>query len=370
MNILIISTVKYGANGLSNVIKNLYCNDTFSNKKLVFLLPVGSDDSMIAELNELNFCVVISNRSKRTIVSYFNQIKEIIKSKNIDILHLHGNSHTLTIELLAAKSAGCRVRIVHAHSTSCNHGMLHKLLTPIFNKYYTHSLACGDAAGKFMFGNKPFTIINNGIDTARYAYNEEARRKIRTQYNLEEDNIVIGHVGGFNNVKNQSFLIDILKALLIHSKKYRLMLIGDGKTHQDVKNKAIQLGVLDSVVFTGVTKKVSEHLSACDIIVMPSLFEGFPLSLVEEQANGLQCICSDVITRAVNLTGNVSFISLDESPEVWADAVKNTVFFSDRNGASIQSIKKIKEAGGSIEDEVRKLEKFYSTLVEDNNLLR
>lgn len=358
MNILVISTVKYEANGISSVIKNLYRNKMFSKHKLVFLLPVGSDDSMIAELKDMNFNVILSKRNKKTIASYYNQIKKIIKSENIDILHIHGNSHTLAIELSAAKSAGCKVRIAHAHNTSCKYQVLHKVLTPIFNKRYTHGLACGAAAGKFMFGDKLFTIINNGIDTARYAYDEESRLKIRAKYNLE-NKFVIGHVGGFNDVKNQSFLIDILKVLLNNSEKYCLMLVGDGKNQSNIRNKAAQLGVSDSVIFAGVTKDVPEYLSACDLIVMPSLFEGFPLTLVEEQANGLKCICSDTITKDVNLTGNVSFISLNESPEVWANAIRNTVCFADRNKASTHAIMKIKEAGYSIEDEVLKLEQYY-----------
>jgi len=358
LNILIVSTARYRSNGMSNVIKNLYCNDTFSNKKLVFLLPEGSDDIMIDELKTHNFRVVLSNRRKKTIVGYFNLIKKIIKSENIDIIHIHGNSHTLAIELSAAKSAGCKIRIAHAHSTSCRYQTLHKLLTPIFNKSYTHGFACGKAAGEFMYGIKPFTVINNGIDTARYAYDEESRLKIRAKYNLE-NKFVIGHVGGFNDVKNQSFLIDILKVLLNNSEKYCLMLVGDGKNQSNIRNKAAQLGVSDSVIFAGVTKDVPEYLSACDLIVMPSLFEGFPLTLVEEQANGLKCICSDTITKDVNLTGNVSFISLNESPEVWANAIRNTVCFADRNKASTHAIMKIKEAGYSIEDEVLKLEQYY-----------
>lgn len=358
MNILVASTERYRLNGVSNVIKNLYCNEVFSKHNLVFLLPEGSDEFMIDELKTFNFKVFLSNRSKKSTIRYFNLIKKIIKSENIDILHIHGNSHTLAIELSAAKSAGCKIRIAHAHSTSCRYQTLHKLLTPIFNKSYTHGFACGKAAGEFMYGIKPFTVINNGIATSRFAYNENACFKIRAQYNLG-DNIVIGHVGSFSEVKNQSFLIDILIALLKHSEKYSLMLIGEGKTQVDVKNKAEQLGVLDNVIFTGVTKNVPEFLSACDLIVMPSLFEGFPLTIVEEQANGLKCICSDVITSDVNLTGNISFLSLDEGPGVWADAVKNTVCFSDRNEASIQAIKKIKEAGYSIEDEVLKLEQYY-----------
>lgn len=90
MNILVVSTERYRLNGISNVIKNLYRNKMFSKHKLVFLLPVGSDDSMIAELKDMNFNVILSKRNKKTIASYYNQIKKIIKSENIDILHLHG----------------------------------------------------------------------------------------------------------------------------------------------------------------------------------------------------------------------------------------------------------------------------------------
>jgi glycosyltransferase involved in cell wall biosynthesis len=357
LNILVVSTEKYGLNGVSNVIKNLYCNDTFSKQKIIFLLPNGSNISMIDELKSYNYNIVFSNRSKKTIYAYFNLIKKIINENEIDIIHIHGNSHTTAVELLAAKLASCKVRIVHAHNTSCKYIVLHKLLTPIFNRSYTHGFACGADAGRFMFGKRTFTLINNGIDIARYEYKKESRHKIRIQHNLD-NKYVIGHVGNFLDVKNQSFLIHILRELLIHSQKYRLVLIGDGKTLPDIKNKAMQLGVIDNIVFTGSIKTVPDYLSACDIFVMPSLFEGFPLSLVEAQANGLQCICSDVITRDVNLTGNVCFLSLDKGPKIWAETIINTKY-AERKKTSKKAIKRIKEAGYSIGDEVFNLENYY-----------
>lgn len=366
MNILIVSTVNYETNGISHAINNLYCNKIIQDNKMVFLLPSGSDSSMIKELKYHNYKVYLSNRSKKHILKYIYNIKKIIKTENIDIIHIHGNSHTVSIELLAAKTAGCKVRIVHAHSSSCKHKLLHKLLTTVFNRLYTHGLACGVEAGKFMYGNKPFTVINNGIDTTCYAFNESERQLIREKYNIN-DKIVIGHVGNFLEVKNQSFLVDIIKELQNQSDKYILMLIGDGKTKSYVENKALGLGVKDKIIFTGTIKNVSEYLSACDLIVMPSLFEGFPLTLVEEQTNGLKCICSNTITKEVNLTGNVSFISLNENSKVWADAIRKVDCNYDRNVASIESIEKIRKAGYCIEDQVIKLERFYKDAIISTN---
>jgi len=367
MNILVVTTVKFSSNGVSNVIKNLYCNKVFSNQdnNIIFLLPNNSDDSLINELKSYNYKVFLSKRRSIKFYRYIKLIYNIIKDEQIDIIHLHGNSHSLILELLAAKIAGCRNRIVHAHSASSKFKILHKLLTPIFNLLYTYALACGDAAGKFMFGNKKYLVIKNGIDTNKFIFNADSRKKIRNNYNIE-NNIVIGHVGTFSEVKNHSFLLDLLPILLKKNPKYKLLLIGEGSKLEDVKRKAMKMGVSESVIFVGSVEDVSNFLSACDLIVMPSLFEGFPLTLVEEQANGLKCICSDAITKDVDLTGNVIFLSLNDSKIKWVNAIIDISIDTNREDNSISAVKKIREEGYYIMDQVINLYTVFRSLLLKN----
>ena len=113
----------------------------------------------------------------------------------------------------AAKNAGVEVRITHAHNTCCNQKFLHVVLRPFFDRSYTAAAACGDAAGRFLYGEKPFTVLKNGIETAKFAFDADTRRRVREKMNVG-DRFVVLHVGGFNDYKNQVFLINpLLRAM-------------------------------------------------------------------------------------------------------------------------------------------------------------
>lgn len=107
---------------------------------------------------------------------YFISLWKALSTKKYDIAHIHGNSAMITPELLIAWARGIKVRIAHSHNTTCDHIRLNKILKPIFNKVYTHGFACGLSAGKWMFGNRKFEIIPNGIIVNNYKFDYEKRR--------------------------------------------------------------------------------------------------------------------------------------------------------------------------------------------------
>ena len=304
---------------------------------------------------------VLPSRTKH-LFSYWYGLYQLIKQEEYNIVHIHGNSHTVSIELSAAYMAGCGVRMVHAHTTTCKYAMAHKLLSPLFNLLCTHRLACGNAAGHFMFGDKPFVVVNNGVDTEKFAFDPDKRTSIRKELGWI-DNPIIGHVGYFKEVKNQSFIVDIFNDLYNHDNKYRLILIGDGPLRGQVEQKVLDLGLSDVVCFTGNINNVNEYLSAIDLIVMPSLFEGLPLSLIEQQANGLQCVVSDTVTQEVDKTGNLLFLPLSLSAKEWANKI--VAFHDDlsREERSRSAIERICESGYSIQEEANKLANYYNEII-------
>lgn len=368
MRVLIISTVPYQLNGISVVVRNLYQNDAFSKDEVTVAIPTCSDANMVEELRKCGHRILFYDQNTRlhNPLTYTKFLTAHMRENAYDLVHIHGNSHTVAFELLAAKRAKCKVRMVHAHSTSCNSIRLHKLLNPIFRRLYTHGLACGQKAGEFMFGPKTdFMIINNAINTTRFAFSEFARQDIRSRYEIG-DRVVIGHVGSFCEVKNQSFLIDVLEQFSKEPpQKYMLMLLGDGDLLESVKQKALERGVSNQVIFVGSTPDVPLYLSACDMIMMPSFYEGLPLTLIEEQANGLYCLASDRITSEANKTGNVQFLSIDTGVDPWVNAAKSLDLHENRIETSAAAIQKIKENNYDIEEEVKKLHNFYQTQIQN-----
>lgn len=365
MRILLINTVPTEKNGITNVMFNYLRAMNTDEMVFDFVSLNQPDDYYVHEVERKGGQVFVIPRLEG-VFKYWNSLRNLICKNNYDVVHIHGNSHTTILELTAANAAGCVVRMVHAHNTTCTHVVVHRLLTPVFNHLYTYGLACGEDAGRFMFGKKPFTVINNGVDTDKFAFRPEKRQMVRKQYGFEGCK-VIGHVGYFSKAKNHQWIIEVFRSLLEADKDYRLLLIGDGELRGDIEEKAKYYGILNRITFTGIIENVDEVLNAMDIVLMPSLFEGLPLTLIEQQANGLQCVCSDAITTEADKTGNLRFISLDKSAEEWASEVDSFLQIEGRELRSRNAIEKIRESRYSIQEEADQLQSLYKRLISISN---
>lgn len=364
MRILIINTNPFFYDGISNVIANLYKGIDKEGMQIDLLFVNNPPEGLKSTLLQDNNHIYIVPRTENTVIKYMFSLYRLVKKNKYDLVHIHGNSHTVVVELLPATLAGCKKRFVHAHNTFCKHETFHRMMSPIFNALCTGRLACGNKAGEFMYGNKQFQVIKNGIDTERFYFSEDDRIHIREKLKLQ-NNKVIGHVGTlYNSHKNQEFLLEILKQLLELDSSYMLLLVGDGQDKEALIEKAKQLAVYDNVIFAGTTNNVAPMLSAMDLIVMPSYYEGLPLSLIEEQANGLKCIISDVITKEVDVTGNITFLSLNDSSKTWADTImslyKNRIL--DRLNESQRAIECIEKNGYGIKSQAKVLKGLYENL--------
>ena len=226
-----------------------------------------------------------------------------------------------------AKRAGVPVRIIHSHNTGNQQdigkrrSLLHLLSEWInartLDHYATCLLACSEEAGKWMFGNRPFTVIRNGIDAERFRYREEAGKAVREQYGLGEGTLV-GIIGRLSAQKNPAYALQVLEALFRLEPSARAFFAGDGSLRKETAEAAERAGIGERVIFPGTVEDVSAWMSAADVLLMPSLFEGLPFVLVEAQASGLPCVVSAVVSREADLTGLVHFMDLTRSPEEWA----------------------------------------------------
>lgn len=362
MKILIINTVPTGKNGITNVIFN-YLSAMEREQDVIDYVSLNNPSEVYRkDIEKQGGKLYVLPRSSKSICKYWNGLRKLIKKNQYDVVHIHGNSHTVTLELSAAKAAGCAVRIVHAHNTMCKHKLLHTMLTPLFNVLYTHGLACGIAAGRFMFEERLFTVMNNGIDTDKFAFDVHVRDSIRAMLNWEK-NLIIGHVGAFTEVKNQSFIIEVFSVLYNLNPNYKLILIGDGPLKTVVEQKITMLGLEEAVCLTGNIDNVNEYLNAIDVIIMPSLFEGLPLTLVEQQANGLRCFVSDVITKEADKTDNLTFIPLSDTADFWAQTIINDNDDCTRDKRSRCAIQNIRNKGYDIKLQAKKLENLYKSAI-------
>ena len=266
---------------------------------------------------------------KKDYFGYVKAFKGLLQKEQYDIVHVNMLSAANIVPLRLAKQAGVGKVIAHSHNASAP-GLIRKLMDrwnrPRLNRYADMKLACSETAGRWLFGDTAFekgevTVVSNAIDTRKYSFSQENREKIRQQLGIREG-ILVGHVGRFQVQKNHEAIVRIFYEIQKKEPTARLCLIGDGELKEKICGQFKQLGILEKVIFAGVCPDVEKYLSAMDVFLFPSLFEGLPFTLLEAQASGLPCVISSEITEeAVLLKEKVCRLSLEESAEKWADAV-------------------------------------------------
>lgn len=280
----------------------------------------GTDKSLIETLEAANVRVHTLPPRKRNLVAYLAALRRLIRTNAYDLVHVNGSSATLLLELLCCWGAGTRARIAHSHNTRGQHPWLHKALRPAMNALCTDRFACGQDAGRWLFGDAEFTVIPNGRDFATYSFNPLKRDEVRGRLGLSDGQIAIGHVGNFNDQKNHRFLIESFAAAHKRNSDLRLFLIGDGALRPAMESLVHDLGVHDAVAFVGRTGEVADYLNAFDLAVLPSLYEGLPNVVIEWQVSGLPSLISSAITDECAVTELVTFVPIGD-PAAWAAAI-------------------------------------------------
>ena len=280
-------------------------------------------------------------------------LRRLIKENDYKVIHIEQNSASMAMDAFVAKTCGVPVIIGHSHNTRCNVLWQHYMFRPFVNLFMTDRFACSEAAGQWLFGNRSdVKVVNNAIDTNRYLFDNQIRQSVRKELGLE-GKFVVGFVGRLHNQKNPIRMLEIFKAVCDKEPLAHLILIGEGEERDAMAAKARELRIDEKVLFLGRRENVNELMMAMDVLLMPSLYEGLPVVIVEAQSSGLRCIISDKVP-APQLTGRVSILSLETSDELWAsEIVKGDDF--DRTKAQDMII-----AGGyDISHEAKKLEQFY-----------
>lgn len=319
---LIINTVTFMRGGMSTVIINYFENIDRSKIHMDFVVNREIEAEYRNKLEVGGSHIYLLERNTKPI-KYFFELLAIMKRESYDIVHVHGNSCTMAIELLAAKLCRCKKRIAHSHNSVCDHKWIHKLLRPVFELSCTDRLACSNEAGKWLFKDKKYTVIENAMNLEEYHFNAIKRADIRKRIGVEETDILLGHVGWFNEQKNQKFLIDILKRLLEQNMQYRLILVGEnnrlkGKVEEYVRDKHLN----KFVTFYGGTNDVASVMSAMDIFLFPSKWEGLGIAMIEAQLTGLPCIASTKVPEATKITDNCQYLDLSAPITTWCNAVQ------------------------------------------------
>lgn len=310
---------------------------------------IGVDEKLNLLLHEI-----------RANIAYY----KFFKTHDYKIVYADTENALRAPHLLMARLAGVPVRVLHSHNTQLQtrsraSRIIARALRHLFRFSVTDYFACSEPAAEWLFPpqvyrRKAYTMLKNGVDMRRFAFNPENRAEIRGRYGVGEGELLLGHVGRFMPQKNHARLVEIFAELKKLRPDARLMLIGEGPLRAQVEALAREKGVLEGVIFVGAVQDVAPYLHAMDVFTLPSLFEGLPVTGVEAQAAGLRCVFSDTITRELQISDLVEFMSLNTEPVAWA---KRICALGNAGHADVSA--QIRAAGFDIDQTADRLRTFY-----------
>ncbi|MED1863912.1 glycosyltransferase family 1 protein [Fictibacillus nanhaiensis] len=311
--------------GTETLLMNLYRKINRDQVQFDFISYKPTDAHYDEEIRRMGGRV-IKLRDPHSVWELYQAIK---KNGPYEAVHGHLSFHC-GITALAARLAGIKVRISHAHTTwEDDKGWMRKMylltMKKLIQSCSSHLLSCSSEAATYLFGNEKsrkdkYIFFPNIIDYENFLKEPvDEVKQFKTKHQLE-GHLVIGHIGRFIESKNHRFLLQVLSRLVEKNKNVKLLLVGDGDLHAEIQKEAVEEGLAEQIVFAGLREDIHTMLHSMDVFVFPSIYEGLGLVLLEAQAAGLPCVVSEAIQPEADLgLGLVKRASLQQSPDYWAN---------------------------------------------------
>lgn len=364
---ILVYGISPGIGGVSEYMMNLFRYVDRNMIQFDFIIT-GDKCFYEEEINKLGGKVFYITAKKDNFLKNIKELKTILEICKEDhrVFYFNTSGIYYNIPFILAKLKKYVV-ITHAHNTKSTEikkilNLLHYLNRIIVRNTSNYCFSCSELAGKWVFGDKFYSkknnvkIINNSIDCEKFKYNLKKRILMRKKLGFSEGQFVLGTVGRLDCQKNQTFLLDIFYEILKIKYQSKLLLIGDGELREELMSKCKKLGIENNIKFLGARTDISELMQAMDIFLLPSLFEGFPITLVEAQAAGLKCLVSETITKTVNITKNVEFYGLKYSSKEWAEKVLSL------RCEKLDTYDILCKKGFNIKTQAKKMELFLSSI--------
>lgn len=357
------------AAGVESFIMSVYRG--INREKVQFDFIVHNEEKMFFDDEVEKMGGKIYRFSLKDDKNFFKYVKKLNlffkkHKKDYNIIHCHLQGIAF-FPLFVAKLNGISIRIWHSHNNfheKSVKGYIQGFISKLARRYSTDYFACSEDSAVYLFGKKiakKAVIIPNAIDLEKNSYKSNLIRQARKDFSLNENDFVLGHVGRFEKQKNHTFLLRILEELVKlegkTNKRFKLLLIGTGSLEDEVKRQVNKMGLEDRVIMLGVRDDVNYCMHAMDIFVLPSLYEGLGIVLIEAQCSGLYCVASKkVIPQETNVTNNFSFIELNNNPIEWANEINQ---ISNKGYLKMNHFDEISNAGFNIQFLCKKMQNYY-----------
>lgn len=316
--------------GMESVIKNFFTYMDKDKFHLDFVCTREGEIGFKEDFDRLSKSPIQYHRVPRRReqpVLYKKALEKVFKEGNYDAVWINALMIVNLGNMKMAKKYGVKKIILHSHNAKTTakqfSNLVHDVTKQFVHHYATDFWSCSEQATKWMFPKKihdKVKWIPNAIDIDKFIFNEEKRIKLRNEFNITDEEFIIGNVARIDYQKNQEFIIDVFSEFAKRKDKTRLFLVGGGDT-SSLELQATELGIRDKVEFLGMRSDVEDLCSMFDFFIFPSRFEGLGVALLEAQANGVPILASDVIPHEVIVNSNYHYLSLSDSPIKWAEKI-------------------------------------------------
>ncbi|WP_271393620.1 glycosyltransferase [Aequorivita sinensis] len=354
--------------GAETMIMNLYRVIDRTQFQFDFVVFTDNPGDYDAEINSLGGKIFVL-KGNSPISRMFALKTFLVKHPEYQILH----SHTLfasAFHIFAACLAKVPFRISHAHST--NRTSSNKLASILYeticrktiNKFSTNFISCNKAAKNYLFPSKEdVLILPNSIDTSKFAeIGLNCKEYLNQEFDIDDSYLKIIQVGRLQKVKNHSFSIKIAEKLKEKNIPFRMFFIGQGELEVTIKKEVKEKDLIDEVILTGLRSDIPQLMAGADVMLMPSLHEGFPVVLVEAQSVGIPSLISDTISLEVDLNVElVEFVSLNANIDIW---VEKLIKLKQKNRLEKElRLNRLAQKGFDIYTSTEILSKLYGSLI-------
>lgn len=372
--ILVIGmTTTYG--GMESVVINYVRN--IKNFQFDFLVHYKDKIAYEDELIELGSKIYRIPKKSKNYFAYFKELKKFFKEKSNEYFAIWVNScHFINIDYyIYAKKYGIKNRIFHAHASNGKFKsrfrkyysiIREKMNKLIQNKFVNIYWACSDDAAKYLFNKKiiklkKYKIINNAIDISKFKFNEVIRNKYRKKFGIKKETIY-GCVGRLENEKNHEFLIKVFNEIIKNDKNSKLFIIGDGSNKKKINELIKKYNLNKKIILLKTQKNIYDYYQMFDKFILPSLYEGLGIVLIEAQTSGCKCYASTGVSKMAKISNNLMFIDLKLSPRDWSKKITSDNINRNRDKAYLNTQK----SGFDILVEAKKMEKDFERMYKNN----
>lgn len=353
--------------GAENALMNYYRSIDREQVQFDFLLTASAKCDFEDEILSLGGLIYrVPVLSMKNPFRYISSVNIFFKNHpEYRIAHSHTSSKSV-FPLAIAKFRGVPVRISHSHSSKSENGfwgVVRNIFKPFLKVTANVYFSCGEQASDWLYGEQMIrsgkvTIIRNVIEAKKFRYRLAVRLYIREKLGIADDAFVIGNVARFCDVKNHRFSVEILKETCAMIPNTILLLVGDGPLRENIIAYAKELGVESNIKMVGVVPNVYDYEQAMDAFILPSFYEGLPLSIIEAQVSGLPCFTtSGAVSDECSVTELVTYLPLEAGAAFWAKEITRK-----RGLKRVDRFEQIKDAGYDSETAANNLQNQYMEL--------